>query len=359
MANNITDTGDIVLPINAMFTRRFLERAEYQTQYFAGTDPAMVARHGGTATALWRRFEHFTPDTTPLTALTTDALPTRAPQTPSIFDVNKAVAKYGKHVTLNEEVDVFNFNGSTAEITDALAVQAGRTFNMVARNEFEDNSTAIYAGGAASTGAVTSAITLLAINTALLALQTNVAKTFNAMTMGSQNIGTVPILRSYYCVTHPYVGYDIAGLSGFTSVEKYASQVQVMPDEIGYLGRAGLGIRVCVTPDASTDAGSGGSVASTGLRSTSGQVDIFNTVIWGQNAVGTLALDAQIPMSVMNAKNVESMDNLKLIFKEFGSSGVSDPLDELSSLGWKGWGAAKILNGNWVRRIVSGATLVS
>ena len=126
----VTDTTVLTKPINAMFTRRFLERAQYKTHYFMGTDPASLSKNGGTATALWRRIEHLTPSTTALSELTGEAYPTRTGVTPTVTDVQKAVSKYGTHILLNEEADVFNFNGTTAELLDVLADNAGRVVNM-------------------------------------------------------------------------------------------------------------------------------------------------------------------------------------------------------------------------------------
>jgi N4-gp56 family major capsid protein len=350
----------VPVAINAMFTRRFLERANYKTSYFVGTKAATIQKHGGTATGLWQRFEHQTVSTTALTALTADTLPTRSGSTISITDVTKAVAKYGDHVILNEESDVFAFNGATAEITDALAAQAGRTFNQVVRNEMEDNATQRRAGGAASDGAISAAVTVGDLNNVVNALDRNVAEPFSGMTTGSANIGTVPILDAYWGITHPDVAYDLAGLTGWTSVEKYAGQVQTQPGEIGTYSRGGKGIRFLSTADSSIEVGSGASgAASDGLRGTSDNADVYNIVVYGKNAVGTIALDQPVGTSIVDADNTSAQANLQLISKPMGSSGVADPLNEQMSIGWKGWAGGKILNANWIRNIRVGATVLT
>lgn len=354
----VTDTTVIQKPVNVMFTRRFLERAQYKTHYFMGTDPASLMKHAGTATALWRRIEHLTPSTTALSELTGESYPTRTGVTPTVTDVQKAVSKYGTHIILNEETDVFNFNGTTAELLDVLADNAGRVVNMIVRNEMEDNSTIVYSGGSSdanTSGLVTAAVLNNVINT----LQRNVAETFAAMTRGSTNIGTVPILRGFYGVCHPDVAYDIAQITGFTSVEKYAGQVSVMPDEFGFYGVAGTGIRFCSTPDASIDEGSGNTGAGAADRRTSSgdNADLYSTVIYGKHAVGTLGLGKEVPTEVGPVGR--KMEVIEIINKPFGSAGTADPLNEYSTLGWKAWCAAKILNANWIRTVRSGATDLS
>lgn len=352
--STITDTAILTKPVNVMFTRRFLEVAEYQTHYFVGSTPATLAKHGGTFTAMWRRHEHMTPTTTPLSELaTTVSFPTRNASTPTITDITKAVAKYGDHIVLNEEAEVVNFNGQTAQLVDRLAEQAGRSFNMIQRNEMEDNSTLVLAGGAASDGAITSALTVATLDSVINTLDRNVAKTFAGMTTGSNATGTTPILRGFWGITHPDVAYDISKLTGFKSVETYAGQVQVMPDEIGFYGNAGKGVRFMSSPDASIDTGAGGN-SSGNLRETTASADLYTTVIYGQNATGSLGFGTEIPTEIGRANR--PMRAIEVINKGFGSAGAADPLNELATFGWKGWSASKNLNGTWIRGIRSGAT---
>jgi N4-gp56 family major capsid protein len=357
----VTDTTVLTKPINAMFTRRFLERAAYKTHYFMGSDPAVLTKNAGTATALWRRIEHLTVSTTALSELTGEAYPTRTGVTPTVTDVQKAVSKYGTHILLNEEADVFNFNGTTAELLDVLADNAGRVVNQIVRNEVEDNSTIVYSGtdsgtfgsSDANTGGV---VTANALNYIINTLQRNVADTFLAMTRGSVNTGTVPILAAYYGVCHPDVAYDISQISGFTSVEKYAGQVSVMPGEFGYYGLAGTGIRFMATPDASVDAGLGdsGAVAKDNRTTSGDNADLYSTVIYGRHAFGTLGLGKEVPTDAGDVGR--KMAVIDIINKPFGSAGTADPLNEYSTLGWKAWCAAKILNTTWIRSLRSAAT---
>jgi hypothetical protein len=47
---------------------------------------------------------------------------------------------------------------------------------------------------------------------------------------------------------------------------------------------------------------------------------------------------------------------IEIINKGRGSAGTADPLNELATLGWKAFAAAKVLNSNWTRGIRSAAT---
>lgn len=355
MADELTGTGTLTRPVNVAFTRQFLERVRYQMHYFAGAKPATLMEHQGTHTAFWRRHEHMTPTTTALTELTDSTFPTRTPSKPTISNVTKAVAKYGDYISLTEEADLFNFNGQTAELLDVLGVQAGRSINMVQRNEMEDNATIVYEGNAASAGVVNAISQLADIEKIIVDLNVNGAEPFAPMTTGSQNIGTTPILPAYWGITHGHMGYDISKMSGFKSVETYAGQVQTAPGEFGLIQRTGFAVRFVQSLDSSIDADAGAAIASLDLRSTSSNVDVYNLVVYGMNSVGALAFgDRPLPTGIAAAGSDQPA--IQIIQTAKGSAGAADPLEELMTLGWKAWAAAKILNANWIRTYRAGAT---
>ena len=249
MASTITDTPILYGPVNVLFQRRFLSVAKANCPCFAGSMPSTLQQHQGSFTASWRKYNNLTVSTTALTELnTTVSLPTRDSITPTISKVEATVSKYGSYIVMNEEADLVNFNGQTAELLDRQAIQAGRTLNQLQRNELEDNTTKVYAGAVASDGVVTSKITALSIESVVNVLARNDAMTFSDMTSGSQNTGTSAILPGYIGLCHPDVAYDIAKLTGFVSVQNYAQQGQIMQGEFGLYQIAGAREDVGVTP---------------------------------------------------------------------------------------------------------------
>ena len=71
---------------------------------------------------------------------------------------------------------------------------------------------------------------------------------------------------------------------------------------------------------------------------------VFSTLVYGQDAFGTIELDG-------NGKNVQ------IIIKPVGSSGALDPLDQRGTIGWKVKGfCTVILQDDFIVRIESGAT---
>lgn len=351
----ITDTGDITKPVNVIFQETLLRNAKPHAPYFIGTAPASLTQHRGSLTASWRRIENLTPTVTALTELTADTLPTRASVVPTVTDVTAAVSKYGQHILLSEETDLVNFNGQTDKLVEVLGISAGRSLNMLQRNEVEDNATIVFAGGAASDGVAASAITLASIKSVVNTLDRNSAIPFMPMTRGNTIVGSAPILASYWSICHPDVAIDVVGLTGFKSVETYAGHTATEPFEFGYMPVAGRGVRFIMTPDATVDSGLGAATGSTGLRGST-NIDLYSTPVYGMDAVGSVGFGFEHIKETYEPG--DKLPGIMLINKGFGSSGVADPFDELSSLAWKSWHAAKILNSTWIRTIRAGATSV-
>jgi N4-gp56 family major capsid protein len=355
MAASTTGTSTLTKPVNVIFQQTLLRNAKALCPYFAGTVPAEVTQHAGSFTAAWRRIENLTPTTTALTELSgAPTFPTRDNVTPSITNVSAAVSKYGQYLLLNEEADLVNFNGQTDKLMEVLGISAGRSLNMLQRNEVEDNATIVYANGT-SDGTVTSKMLVTNIASVINTLSRNNALPFTPLSTGSQNVGTSPILPGFWGACHPDVAYDIAQMTGFKGVETYAGHTQTVAGEFGLIGTAGMSVRFVQTADASIDADSGGAKGSN--RSTSGtNGDLYSTPIWGRDCVGSLGFGMEHVKEIYTAG--DKLPAVQLITKERGSSGVADPFNELATMAWKSWHAAKILNTTWIRTIRSQALLL-
>jgi len=343
-------------PVNAVFESEFLRRAQQNCPYFYGTKPGVMVKNGGTATMKWRRFEQETPTTSALSQVTTAAYGNgRSSDTPTNTDVTALVAKYGQFYIVNEEVDLLSVNGTTMEFVEILGESAGRSLNMLMRNIMEDNATQRFAANVASTGAVHAVVTSGDLDYAINELTRNSARTFSPMTAGSANIGTAPILPSYWAICHPDVAYTVAGITGFQSVEKYGQQTAVVPGEFGYYSRAGRGVRFVISEDSSVDADSGAAVSAADLRSTSSSViDIYTICIYGQDAFGSAGLGQRHTDGVYRAG--DNTGGWELIQHARGSAGSGDPFNEIATIAWKAWFAGAALNTNWSRAIRVGAT---
>lgn len=350
---SITTSAQLTAPVNVVYQANLLRRAQPLCPYFIGTMPAEITSGSGSFTAKWRRYEGLTPVTTPLAEITGSvAFPTRTAVQASVTDITATVQKYGNFIFLSEEVDLLNITNSMMELTGVIGENAGKSLNRLQRNEEEDNSTAVLGGAATTATGVsglggTGFLTRSLIARTVNALQNQDAMKFLPMTRGSQNIGTAPIRSSFWGLCHVDTEEDVRNLTGFQAVETYAGQTEI---ETGEFGAAG-GVRFISTSEATIDAGAGQSATSSatsdGRTTSSTRYDIYNTVIFGKEAVGSLGLDATHVKETYTPE--DRLPAVQLISKAKGSAGTADPLSEVSSVGWKSWHAAKILNGNWIR----------
>jgi len=354
----VTTTSVIAGPVNVVFQVNLLRNAKALCPYFKGSTPAEISFRQGTFSARWRRIENLTPTTTPLAEITGSlAFPTRSAVQPTVTDLDATVAKYGNFFFLNEEVDLVNFNGQAAKLSEVLGINAGRSLNRLQRNVIEDNATAIFAGTgttATSISTATGGVTLSDIAVGVNALNRNDAMRFMPMSRGEAADGTAPIRSAYWGFCHVDVEEDVRLLTGFQGIETYAGQTETAQGEFGTVG----GVRFISTSEATIDADSGATITGTATsnsRSTSNtSADVYNTVILGMDAVGSLGFgNSHIQESYTAGDRLPAV---MMVGHERGSAGAADPLNEVSSVGWKSWHAGRILNSTWVRVIQHSAS---
>ncbi len=356
MALTVSPLSTLTLPVNAIFEQTFLRRAQQVCPYFNGVVPGSLMKNGGTATLKWRRHEQMTPSTSALSEITTAAyMGGRSSVAASITDVTALAAKYGQFYILSEEVNVLDPAGTAMDLAKVLGEAAGRSLNQLQRNVMEGSATLAYAANVASKAAVHAAVAAGDLNYMINILTRNSARTFTPISSGSQNIGSVPILPAYWAVCHPDVAYDVAGITGFTSVEKYGQQVSLAVGEFGTYSRAGRGIRFVISEDASVSNDAGAALSGADLRSNgASSADVYAIAIYGEDAFGSIGLGTRQPDGTFQAgDNVGAWD---IIIKDAKSGGSSDPFEEMNTLAYKFWYGGAVLNSNWSRSLLVCAT---
>ena len=337
----ISTVTQISAPVDFIHQEKFLRRAQPLLTYFVGAVKGNIKHHAGSFSIQWRRFTQLTPTTSALTALSgAVSLPTRTSTTLAKTDVTATLAKYGAYIALNEEVDLVNPNTQAAELMNVVGSQAGRSANFLQRNVLEDNATLSYASGGSQDSDVTDPISVGLIEEAINTLDRQDALKFMPMSGGSENIGSSPLLEAYWGLCHSDVKADIRGLSNFISAERYVSHTKLEKGEFGATGD----IRWLSSSDASVDADLGGAAGSN--RSTSSvSADLYTPIILGQDFHGAVGFDNPMPDGVLTSG--DDMATFEIISHGRGSSGAGDPLNELSTLGWKLWHAGTVLNANF------------
>ena len=131
----------------------------------------------------------------------------------------------------------------------------------------------------------------------------------------------------YIAIVGPDALYDLQDDEAFVKVSQYQNKEAIFTGEIGRL----FGCRIVETTEAKVFEGAG-----------SGGCDVASVIVLGQYAYGVTSLKGAKP---------------RVIVKPAGSAGTADPLDQISTVGWKmdGFGV-KLLQPEYAVRIECGFT---
>jgi N4-gp56 family major capsid protein len=135
-----------------------------------------------------------------------------------------------------------------------------------------------------------------------------------------------PKIDGYYVgIIHPYVAFDLMQKAGnqWMEVQKYTTPENMLTGEIGCLG----GVRFVETTEAKI------------WEEGEGNCAVFATLIMGADAYGVTSVTG---------------GGIEHIVKQKGYG--DDPLNQRSSIGWKGLKTAKRLVEEYIIRIESGST---
>ena len=328
----ITGTSDVAVNLQGHYDRNLLGRAVPSLIYSRFAQIKPLPKNAGTRIN-FRRYGSLAANTTPLTEGVT---PTGKKLTTT--DIYATIKQYGDFVTIADWVSMTSLDPILIEGGEVLSEQLGETVDTLDRDVYIAGTNVRYANSVAGRGTVATAVAVADVKAAIRTLESGNAKKIRSQVEAGAKVGTRPIAPAYYGITHTDCRQDFEALSGFTKVEEYASQKNVMEEEIGSWGN----LRILLTTNAKIYQADGVAVGSTGLvADDSTNIDVYTTLIFAANAVGN------IPLQKGNVKN---------IIKKMGSAGTEDPLDQRATSGWKVARTAKILNDDFLVRIEHGCT---
>lgn len=270
---------------------------------------------GGGKTVNFRRFSPLAKATT---ALTEGVTPSGSNL--SVSSVSATVAQYGDFVVQSDMLELTAVDNTILETTKLLGRQAGLTMDTIVRNALLLGTNKSYAPKfVADTNGVLveTEVTKAADLDSSAKLTVDVVQRVVAK-LRAQNAPTIG--GDYVCIIHPYVAYDLMRDPEWIDAHKYAAPENLYTGEIGKL----VGVRFVQSTEAKID--KGGSSNPSNLA-------VFHCLFIGDGAYGVTEVTG---------------GGLQTIVKQKGSSGTADPLDQRSSVGWKGLKAAKILVDNYL-----------
>ncbi len=256
-----------------------------------------------------------------LTPLTEGVTPTGKQL--NVSAVSATVEQYGDYIEQSDLLELTSVDNTIVEATKQLASQAGLTMDTIVRNEIVGGTNVMYCPKV-SNGSETAVTSRSALDSTALLRVKDVFKA--AAELKAMN---APKIDGYYVgIIHPYVAYDLMQEAGtqWLDVQKYASPENMLSGEIGSLG----GVRFVESTEAK--------IWEEGAENTA----VFATMIIGADAYGVTSVTG---------------GGVEHIVKQKGYG--NDPLNQRSSIGWKGLKTAKRLVEEYMVRIESGSTFSS
>lgn len=334
----LTTTSDLNPNLKGFYDRVLLERVVAATIYDKFGQIRPLPKNSGSRIN-FRRYENLANNTN---VLNDGVTPTGKKLVTT--DINATVQQLGDFVTITDWVSMVGLDSKLMDIAEnVLSDQAAQSFDIYCRDKLVAGTNVQYEGAATSTATVDGPLTDTEINAVIRTLESANAKKITEMKVGSQKIGTVPILPAFIGICHPDARYDIENLTGFVPVSEYSQQDE-MSKHMGDIIEIGnvKGIRFLATTNGSYTAAGGAAVGATGMKAEdSTNIDVYKTLVLAKNAYGVIPVQK---------KSIEN------IVKKMGSAGADDPLNQRGTSGWKLAVACKILNEDFMVRIEHAVT---
>lgn len=265
-----------------------------------------IPKNGG-KTIEFRKFASLPKATTPLTeGVTPDG------KSLTVTTITATVNQYGDYITQSDVLELTSIDNTILEATKLLGRQAGLTLDTIVRNVLHSGTNVTYCPKVVDgvetevtsrTGlAKDCQLTVDIVMQVAAKLRAQNAPTFNG---------------KYIAIIHPYVAYDLMRDPEWIDAHKYAKPDNLYTGEIGEIA----GVRFVQSTEAKIYDGG-----------------IFGTLFMGADAYGITEVTG---------------GGLQTIVKQKGSAGTADPLDQRSSVGWKGMRTAELLVPNYIVRVES------
>ena len=383
--DNVQTSSSLSAEMKTYYGMELLENARPALVHnqFAAQKPLPAS---GGKTVEWRKFGSFDKALTPLTeGVTPDGSGI------TVSYITKELSQYGDYTTVSDVLDITAIDDVVLEITDKHGANMGLTLDTVTRNEIQQGTKVIYApdgqGNQPETRGGLSAANVLTAE--LVAKAATALKKMNAPTFDGK----------YVCILHPSVAYDLRQDPDWVAAHQYAAVAELFSGEIGELH----GVRFVETTEAKiyrgddlasdsrTLAVNGAVTASKSVAFDGGTVAadalVGRYVLIGTtrakitaNTDSALTLDVAVTAAddaviypgeggkegcavygcLFLGKGaygvVDLSEGTEVIVKPRGSSGTADPLDQRSTVGWKGVHAAAILYDEYMLRVECGSS---
>jgi N4-gp56 family major capsid protein len=308
----ITTTSQVPPEVRTYFDRLLLTLARPYYIYDMFAQKRTIPLNSGDQ-MIFRRYATLTAATVPITDGTTPPGSTLA-----VTDFSTQIKWYGNFVTITDQVQFTVQDRVLNESTRVLSLQLGLTLDTLIRNMMVSTASSISCSNGVNGNSPTE-LTTIDIKTAVRALRLGNARLMTKPIMGENRFATSPVRSSYWGFMDVTLQLDLENCADFLSAANYPNPMDALEAEWGSTNNVRW-------------------LLSTNGYSTAVSTPVWNSIILGQEAYGVVKLGSK---------------EAEFIVKPLGSSGTSDPLNQRGSVGYKYPFATRILNDNWITRLLS------
>ena len=261
---------------------------------------------------------------------------TPSPDQISPVDVAATVRQYGMLYSFTDETFQFHEDDIPAEITKQLGTRRGTLEEQINFAALQSGTSVIYAGGGSTRASVNSYVKLPGLQLITRRMSDRGAE-FMAQggTTGSGE-GSAAVEAGWIVITNTDNMSTFRAMDGWVKKEEYAGVKPLHPFERGSVEE----YRIIATPHLKPILGAG-ATGTSGLKVTGSNADVYQTMIFGVNAWGTV--------------NPAQANTMKPILLPTNKVDKTDPLGQIGLYGMKFWTVSKILNDGWMYRYEHGA----
>lgn len=301
---SLTTSSTLSGLMQIFYDKVFLDRAEMELRYDFGAQKKTMPKNSGKTVY----FNRFSPLPVATTALNENTNPSGVDMSSTV--VSATIAEYGNYTRVSSLFEMTSLDEGLKEHVEVMSQNAGETLDTLIAAELSANATAqIVSGKALTAVAATDTLTGAEIRKAVRTLKKNKAKAFDD-----------GLFRAIIPVS---AAYDLRGNSEWLNANTYVNTDLYKNGGIGALH----GVKFVETNNEIYEAST---------------VNVYHTYVFGKNAYGML--------------NLAGQPEKRIIVKNPGMSDTSNPLDMYSTIGWKAYFVAKVLNSAWVIAIKTGVT---
>lgn len=207
---------------------------------------------------------------------------------------------------------------SLNEATRVLSLQLGLTIDTLIRNMMVSTASSISCSNGVN-GNTPTEITTVDIKTAVRALRLGNARLMTKPIPGENRFATSPVRSSYWGFMDVTIQNDLEACADFLSAANYPNPMDALDAEWGSTNNVRW-------------------LLSTNGYNNGASPAVWNSIILGQESYGVVKLGSK---------------EAEFVVKPLGSAGTSDPLNQRGSVGYKYPFATRLLNDNWITRLLS------